>query len=39
MKYLVIAAALSILSGCGDKDDDTGSDTAAVEDSTDTASE
>ena len=39
MKHLIIAATLSILAGCGDKDDDTGSDTAAVEDSADTASE
>ncbi len=29
MKFFLIIAALSFLAGCGDKDEDTGSDTAA----------
>lgn len=33
MKYLIAAIACSFLYACGDKDNDTGADTAAVEDS------
>ena len=39
MKYFLMIAAIGILSGCSDKDEDTGSDTAEVVDTSDTASE
>jgi hypothetical protein len=30
MKYVVLIAACALMSGCGDADEDTGEDTAAV---------
>jgi hypothetical protein len=37
MKKIMYVFPLALILGCGDKDEDTGSDTATVEDSTDTA--
>jgi|TARA_E500000331_G_C17031027_1_gene615135 hypothetical protein len=39
MKKIMYVFPLALILGCGDKDEDTGSDTATVEDSTDTAAE
>lgn len=39
MKYLITAIALSFAAGCGDKDEDTGTDTAEVVDTSDSAAE
>ncbi len=39
MKFFLMIAALGFLCACGDKDEDTGTDTAAAVDSGDTASE
>ena len=39
MKYFLAIAALGFLCACGDKDEDTGSDTAEVVDSGDSAVE
>jgi hypothetical protein len=39
MKFFLIIAALGFLIGCGDKDDDTGSDTAEAADTGDSAVE
>ncbi len=39
MKYFLAIAALGFLIGCSDKDEDTGSDTAEVADTSDSASE
>tara|TARA_R100001126_G_C4861279_1_gene167514 strand:+ start:710 stop:841 length:132 start_codon:yes stop_codon:yes gene_type:complete len=39
MKYLITLAALGFLAGCGDKDEDTGSDTAEVVDTGDSSAE
>jgi hypothetical protein len=38
MKYLIIIATCSLFTGCGDKDVDTGSDTAEVTDTGETSS-
>jgi len=37
MKYLITLIACSFLAGCGDKDDDTGADTAEAVDTSDSA--
>ena len=39
MKYFIAIAMLGFLSGCGNKDEDTGSDTAEVEDTGNTVSQ
>ena len=39
MKYFIAIAALSFLAACGDKDEDTGADTAEVVDTSDSAAE
>ena len=39
MKYFITIAALSFLCACGDKDEDTGSDTEEVVDSADSSEE
>ena len=39
MKYLITAFALAFVVGCGDKDEDTGADTAEAVDTSDTAAE
>tara|TARA_B100000214_G_C23712022_1_gene510205 strand:- start:455 stop:574 length:120 start_codon:yes stop_codon:yes gene_type:complete len=39
MKFFILIAALGFLTGCADKDEDTGSDTAVVDDSGDLAEE
>jgi hypothetical protein len=37
MKYLITFITCGFLAGCGDKDDDTGADTAEVDDTSDSA--
>lgn len=37
MKYLIMLIACSFIAACGDKDDDTGADTAAAVDTSDSA--
>ena len=39
MKYFLAIAALGFLIGCGDKDEDTGSDTAEAVDTADSVAE
>ena len=39
MKYFIAIAALSFLTACGDKDEDTGADTAEVVDASDSTAE
>ena len=39
MKFFLAIAALGFLSACGDKDEDTGADTAEVVDTGDSAAE
>ena len=39
MKFFLTVAALGILAGCADKDEDTGSDTAEAVDTSDSAEE
>ncbi len=39
MKYLITIIACGFLAACGDKDEDTGADTAEVVDTGDSASE
>ena len=39
MKKIMYILPIALMIGCGDKDEDTGSDTAAIEDTADTASE
>ena len=39
MKFFLIIAALSFLAGCGDKNEDTGSDTAEAADTADSVVE
>ena len=37
MKYFLMISTLGFLAGCGDNDEDTGSDTAEVVDTSDTS--
>ena len=39
MKYLIMVIACGFFAACGDKDEDTGADTAEVVDTSDSASE
>lgn len=39
MKYFIAIAALSFLTACGDKDEDTGADTAEAVDTSDSTAE
>tara|TARA_X000001388_G_scaffold76572_1_gene74274 strand:- start:705 stop:824 length:120 start_codon:yes stop_codon:yes gene_type:complete len=39
MKYFIALTALSFLAACGDKDEDTGADTAEVVDTSDSVTE
>ncbi len=39
MKFFLAIVALGVLAGCGDKDEDTGSDTAEVVDTGDSTEE